>query len=219
MSLSENTCELKAYKVAIVHPWLPQYRIAFFDYLVQACAARNISVDIYYGETPPEWRARGDSGSTAVATKLKTKFLKVGSRSLIYRSAGRVYQSGPYDLVVFEQAIRNLETYLLLLARWRLRKVAFWGHGRTYTISKSRFEERFKRWLTHKGCWFFAYTEGGARAMEEYGFQSERVTVVENSIDTVSFRRDLAKAHVDESAKSESHNSPLYRWVRFGQAN
>ena len=54
---------------------------------------------------------------------------------------------------------------LLRQAAGRGPKVAMWDHGRTYTWPQSRFEQSLKFALTRRACWFFAYTDGGARAV------------------------------------------------------
>lgn len=181
-------------KVAIIHPWFPQYREKFFGELISLCKQDQIDLHIYYGDPPPEWRERGDSVSNGDATRLITRFFRLGSRSLGYKSLRNFYRNGPYDLVVLEQAIRNIETYRLLFSPRYAKKIAFWGHGKTYTAAKSSLEERIKTILTRRSIWFFAYTAGGRDNVLRNGFPEDRVTVVNNSTDTAMLRRDLVDA-------------------------
>lgn len=167
-------------KVAIIHPWLPQYRVGFFEKLVLAGAQEGIDFHVFHGDVPPEWRNRNDVGRSDVSIKLPTRFINVRGRSLNYKSLAKLRQTGPFDLIIVEQAVRNLETYQLLLAR---APVAFWGHGKTYTKRSSRAKERMKHWLTNRGRWFFAYTSKGAEAVISGGMDRERTTVVQNAID------------------------------------
>lgn len=187
-------------RVAIIYPWLPEYRLLFFEELKRRLAQHDVILDIYYGETPPEWKKRNDTVSSSVATQLKTRFFEIGGRNLIYKNFLPVASAKPaYDLLVLEQAIRNLETYVLLAVAGRFgRRVAFWGHGRTYTEDKSRFEEWFKFRLTNRAKWFFAYTHGGVNAVSRNGFDRERCTVVQNSTDTASLRAELADVSEEE---------------------
>lgn len=177
-------------KVAIIHPWFPQYRAPFFESLIRQANENNITVDVYFGSPPPEWGERGDSVTAAYATHLPTRFVQIGSKSLTLKSLKKFTSQGPYDLVVVEQAVRNLETYSLLLGRHRNR-IAFWGHGRTYTERVGKRQEALKRWLTLRGKWFFSYTEGGVRAVVDAGFLQEQTTVVQNSIDTRQLQEDI----------------------------
>ena len=178
-------------QVAIIHPWLPQYRLPFFERLIASAADAGIRVDVYHGSPPPEWEERMDSAEATYATALQTRFLRLGGRSLVWKSLRPLQETARYDLIVVEQAIRNLETYRLL-ARTRSRKrLAFWGHGRSYTKDLSPAEERFKRYLTNRGQWFFSYTRGGANAVVANGFDDRHVTIVQNSIDSKRLADDI----------------------------
>lgn len=174
-------------KVAIIHPWLPQYRLRFFERLLLCGKSRGIDFHVYYGETSPEWRARNDATESPDFFKLPTRFLNLGRRSLNYKSLTKLRASGPYDLIIVEQAVRNLETYQLMLKRTPL---AFWGHGRTYTKRSGLLQEQFKHFLTKRGVWFFAYTQGGVESVASIGYPRNSITLVQNSIDS----QDLATA-------------------------
>jgi glycosyltransferase involved in cell wall biosynthesis len=175
-------------RVAIIHPWFPQYREGFFEDLVRRGAVQGIEIEVFYGDCPPEWKARGDGGLAGSFTRLPTKFFKIKGRTLNIKSLVSFRSKGKFDLVIVEQAVRNLETYQLLAAR---APVAFWGHGRTYTLAIGSGQERLKQWLTKRGRWFFAYTAGGAEAVRRAGYPAARTTVVQNSIDTSELRANL----------------------------
>jgi len=184
-------------KVAIVHPWLPQYRVPFFRALKSVAADRDITIDVFHGEVPPEWRARGDANVVPeVAKPLRTKWVGFGGRRLAFRDLRPLRTAGPYDLIVVEQAVRNVESYRLLFGP-SSRRVAMWGHGRTYTKQTARLQERVKQWLTSRSRWFFAYTQGGADAVIRSGFPAGRVTVVQNTIDSTTLRESVSQARAD----------------------
>jgi glycosyltransferase involved in cell wall biosynthesis len=185
-------------KVAIIHPWFPQYREPFFARLHDLCAAAGVSLEVYYGDPPPEWRERGDSVAGPLANHLTTRFFSVRGRSLGHKSLGEFHRRGPYDLVILEQAIRNLESYRLLASPRYGHRIAWWGHGGTYTQRRRSVEEKLKKWLTRRGRWFFAYTDGGVREVTNQGFSPERVTSVGNSIDTAALRADLGAVTDDQ---------------------
>ncbi|GEO92022.1 glycosyltransferase family 4 protein [Kocuria flava] len=178
-------------RIAIIHPWFPQYRREFFALLREKSLENGFFVDIYYGAAPPEVAARDDAVADVSATELPTKYFSVGTRSIGYKSLREVRKAGGYELVIVEQAVRNLETYALLINPLS-RHLAFWGHGRTYTKSVGKCQERLKTLLTNRSDWFFSYTEGGAAAVAGHGFPSSSVTVVNNSIDTRSLQKSIA---------------------------
>jgi glycosyltransferase involved in cell wall biosynthesis len=180
-------------KVAIIHPWFPQYRLGFFENLVMRAAEEGIVVTIFHGDPPPEWRDRNDVEASDSFIRLPTRFFNVRGRTLNRKSLKRFWEEGPFDIVIVEQAVRNIETYELFLKRTQL---AYWGHGKTYTLEISAGQERLKQWLTRRGKWFFAYTRGGVEAVVAAGFCRDRTTVVQNSIDTSTLQRQIAAVEV-----------------------
>jgi glycosyltransferase involved in cell wall biosynthesis len=184
-------------RVAIVHPWFPQYRKPFFDAILPMAARLGITIDVFHGPPPPEWNKRGDAVAADYATELPTRFIRVGRRALTFKSVAPLREAGAYDLIVLEQAVRNLETYKLLFSDPK-QKFAFWGHGKSYTQSSGVLQSWVKQRLTQRGKWFFAYTNGGARAVRAGGFSGTNITVVENSIDSRELADQAASISIDE---------------------
>lgn len=176
-------------RVAIIHPWFPQYRMAFFEGLVREASKHDIDVQIFYGDPPPEWEARLDIGTSGQLVRLPTRFYSIGGRTFNRKSLRPVRDQGPFDLFILEQAVRNLETYDLLLQR---APIAFWGHGRTYTKAVGRAQESLKSALLRRGEWFFGYTLGSIESAVAAGFPRDRTTTVQNSIDTSDLQATLA---------------------------
>ncbi|MCB5291210.1 glycosyltransferase family 4 protein [Arthrobacter sp. SO3] len=178
-------------RVAIVHPWFPQYRAPFFENLIKRARDFDIDIEIFHGSPPPEWGERGDSVTARYATLLPTKFFKIRGKSLALKSLEPLMCRHAYDLIIVEQAVRNLETFKMLFGPYRF-KLAFWGHGRTYTEKVGRLQEAVKMSLTRRGKWFFSYTTGGAKAVESAGFAHDRITVVQNAINSEELRREVS---------------------------
>jgi glycosyltransferase involved in cell wall biosynthesis len=178
-------------RVAIIQPAIPQYRVPFFTRLIAAAEKEGIHIDVFGGETPTETRARGDSGDAEFIRALSTRELAIRGRALFYKSTAPILRGG-YDLVIVEHAVRNIETYELLV-RLRGRRVAFWGHGRTYTKPVSPQQESFKYWLARRARWFFGYTNRSVDAVVENGFPRARTTVLNNTFDTAALLTDLSR--------------------------
>jgi glycosyltransferase involved in cell wall biosynthesis len=191
-------------RVAIIHPWFPQYRVEFFERLVQRAAEEGVAVSIFHGDSPPEWKDRNDAEFSDAFTRLPTKFFKVRGRTLNRKSLRGFNAAGKFDLVILEQAVRNLESYTL---HFRRLPIAYWGHGKTYTLDIGAGQERLKHWLTSKGRWFFAYTAGGADAVVTAGYPRNRTTVVQNSIDSSALRDGIDAVTEERLADfSSSHD-------------
>lgn len=190
-------------RVLILQEYVPGYRVPFFQKLVQRTAERGIQVTIAAGSPSRAQRRRSDEESFPGLQRLPQREFRIATKRVVLRRSGQHVAHS--DLVIVEQARRNLDAYLLL-SRHRPRhpKVALWGHGKDYVITPSRFDSRVQHWLARRADWFFAYTEGGARALESEGVPSGRVTVVQNSIDTRSLAaniRMVSAAEVESFSK------------------
>ncbi len=192
-------------RVAIIHPWLPQYRVPFFEELKILCDGAGIELDVFYGAPPPEWKGRNDSATSSTASLLPTRFIPFLGRHFIYKSLKPLGRLSDYDLIIVEQAIRNLESYALLI---RARKrIAFWGHGKSYSGKKNFLEEMLKTSITNLGSWFFGYTSDGVEAVVARGFDAARITAVQNSIDTRALAGYLSEVTEDELNRFKSSHS------------
>jgi glycosyltransferase involved in cell wall biosynthesis len=130
-----------------------------------------------------------------------TTWVRVGGKDVALR---RIPHNT--DLVIVEQAIKNVETYPLL-ARKSLHgpSVAMWGHGRSYSTPQGPALAAAKQFLTRRCDWFFAYTQGGADHVIAHGFPAARVSVLNNTIDTAALRRDLDSVSDDDVAAFSRH--------------
>jgi glycosyltransferase involved in cell wall biosynthesis len=186
-------------RVVIIQWYIPQYRESFYEGLRCDLAKHGVELVLGYG-TPPGIQAdRSDALDLPWATPLLTKTVRLGGRTIEWRRLGSLCDDA--DLIIVEQAIKNIETYpLLLKSALGGARVAMWGHGRTYTKRSSKAAIIMKRQLTRRAHWFFAYTQGGARAVIDAGFPVTRVTVVQNATDTrrlVDARLRLSAGTVD----------------------
>jgi glycosyltransferase involved in cell wall biosynthesis len=188
-------------RVAVVQPYLPAYRTRFFELVESRLDADGVDVHVLYGRPPAVQAARGDASTCHCASEVPTRRIVLpGGRSFTWHSLhGKLARA---DAVIFEQALQNVEVYPALLKQMisgRVRdgrKVAFWGHGRTYTKPVSRIEGAAKKVLTRQGSWFFVYTHGGAQYLARHGFPRDRITVVRNSIDTTALAEARRSAEV-----------------------
>lgn len=182
-------------RVSILQPWLPQYRLPFFEQLRDRLAANDIELTVAHGDPPGYLKARGDSRSASWAVHLK------GGR--ILRSPFELHDvravTRGRDLIIVEQAIRNLDSYCMLAPRaFRDVPTAMWGHGRTYVKQQSTPGLWLKDRLTLSSSWFFAYTDGGAAYVRSIGYPPERITTVQNSIDTSALAREVQSVSAEE---------------------
>lgn len=174
-------------KVVIVAPWLRHYNAAFLAILRDRLDQLGVAMDVVYGHPSGAEAGRGDTVSPDWAIEVNHRDIGVGRRRFTWQPHAPVIRDA--DLVVVQQASRLLLNYYLL-AKQQLGgpQVAFWGHGRNFQADSllQSVAEQAKRMMTRQSHWFFAYTDLTARVLAEHGYPADRITVVKNSIDTVS---------------------------------
>ncbi|MHB8059235.1 MAG: glycosyltransferase family 4 protein [Gaiellaceae bacterium] len=191
-------------KVLIIQEYVPEYRLPFFRLLKETLAARQIELIVAAGRSPAGQAGRGD----VVASD--PSILPTPSRKIRAGGANAIWQSSRgfppnLDLIIVEDVLKNLQTYLLFLRRrFGGAPVALFGigYGSTNWRTRSRHGSlaRFaKRRLLGQSRWFFAYTKGGADYVAAAGYPRDQVTVVQNSTDTSAL--EAAAAAVTEDDK------------------
>lgn len=174
------------YRVAIVQETVPHYRVPFFADLRKALASDGVALALLYGRPTDDDEAEQLRLALPWARPIDLRTVNAGGVSAVYQPVVRLTASA--DLVIVEQANRMLANYALL-ARQAAGgpKVAFWGHGANLQAgdgSLAKLAEQWKRTYSTRPHWWFAYTSGSAERVHELGFDRDRVTVVQNAVDT-----------------------------------
>ena len=166
-------------KVAFIQEWLPLYRLPFFNLLRDLLAAQRIELRLYYGQPVGAVAKRSDAAGLPWAHQVVNTHLGPLVWQPVWRQARRA------DLVIVEQANRLALNYLLLAARPASGPhVAFFGHGANLRGNPASLRERWRRTFARTPNWWFAYTDGTADRVLSAGFPADRITVVQNAVDT-----------------------------------
>ncbi len=169
--------------VSIVQRIVPHYRVAMLRTMRQVLESHGVGLEVIYGQEAAGTVPRSVDLEEPWAHRITNRYVRIGGTELVWQPCLR--QAMRSDLVVVEQASRLLVNYALLAARTGDRRIAFWGHGENRQADDSRsVSERIKRRLSITVDWWFAYTESAARVVSHLGFPPDRITVVNNSIDT-----------------------------------
>ncbi|MFD2111275.1 glycosyltransferase family 4 protein [Thiorhodococcus fuscus] len=188
-------------KVVIVQRVLPHYRVAFFSELRLRLLDENIDMRLAYGQELPGQIPRTVDLIAPWAIRVQNRYLPLGPVKPVWQPCLNLIEDA--DLVIIEQANALLLNHWLMLRRaLRARPlVAFWGHGSNRQAAHpDSLSEQIKRRLITRVDWWFAYTRLSARLVREAGFPPERITIVNNTLDTGTLRRDLAAVTPAEQA-------------------
>ncbi|WP_199551733.1 glycosyltransferase family 4 protein [Streptomyces sp. N35] len=170
-------------RIAFVLPYLTAYRVPFLEHLHRELRGRDIELTVAHGRPTGISIARGDELLMPGATPLRQRVLPIAGRELVWhRGLGALARAN--DALVLPQTLHNLRTYPLL-ARRRV-PIGLWGHGHNHVTAHGRLERGAKSALTRRADWFFAYTEAGGAYAERAGLPRQRITVVQNSLDTTA---------------------------------
>jgi glycosyltransferase involved in cell wall biosynthesis len=165
--------------VLIVQRRLPHYRVPFFNALRDELAQRGCSLRFAHGEPTKAERKKNDGGELGWAIKLPTRYFFGG------RLCWQPFSSelADVDLVIATQEnklINNLRAQFFP----QKYKFALWGHGANLQGDPTSWRERFKRFVSMRADWWFAYTEMSLPLLARIGFPRERISVLNNSVDT-----------------------------------
>ncbi len=166
--------------VLIVQRRLTHYRVPFFIALRSELTKRGCALLLAYGNSTVEELSKHDNGELSWATKLPTRYF-VGER-FCWQPFRHLLAE--VDLAVVDQENKLLFNHWLIFVPRRF-KLGFWGHGANLqSANPLGFKERFKKWTTRRVDWWFAYTQTSADLVQATGFPANRITVLNNSIDT-----------------------------------
>ena len=185
--------------VVVIQRVLPHYRVAFFSRLSYYLRNRGVRLRVLFGQERPGMVPKSVYPDEDWAEFVPNRYWSFSGIELVWQNG--FHMLGTPDLVVVEQANRLLVNYLLLgyraLGRTRM---AYWGHGRNFqSPDEQNAKEKIKRRIIKAVDWWFAYTRLSADIVSSGGFPRERITVVENSIDTEDLKSAIEFVSPEQS--------------------
>ena len=196
-------------RVVIIQEHLPHYRVPFYNRLRSLLLNKQINFLLVYD---PNTTSNLIPGRLEWAIPIPIKWLgPLGWQSVMGLTRGAA-------LVVVQQEVKYLSNFLLLIQRYLGGPpVALWGHGKNMQARNANsWAEKVKRFLSKRVDWWFAYNERSAAVVRQLGFPEDRITLVQNAIDTRSIieARNTLSQEVVESTKAglgiDSANVAIY---------
>jgi glycosyltransferase involved in cell wall biosynthesis len=171
-------------KVIIIQKELKNYRIEFFNLLREKLLQHKVNLLVIYGQPETTELYKNDNTFLEWGLYKTSTIIKLGKKRLYWQPILRYI--GNSDLVIVEQASKLLINYILFFYHLiKINRLAFWGHGKNLqepTIN--RFSEFIKKIISRNVDWWFAYTSLSVDIVKELGFPSDRITNVQNAINT-----------------------------------
>lgn len=184
-------------RVAMVWPYLPEYRLPFCEAAHRRLADHGMTLTVYTGRPSARQQLRRDAVTAPWHRLLPECSVNLpGGKEVIGRGLPR-----RTDLLILQQAVKNLENYPALIGQHMGGPgVAFFGHGRFYSSPHGALSTAWKDFMTRRAEWAFIYTDSGARHLVAHGFPRTRITVFGNTIDVRALQHDLASVSDEQVA-------------------
>lgn len=181
-------------EVTIVQRRLTHYRVPLFEMLRKNLKERAIRLRVLHGSAHPSEASKNDTGLLDWAEFVPTRYLLGGQ--ICWQDFTPLTRESHLVIVTQENKLLNNHLHLIMPRRSRL---AFWGHGGNLQAGNPRsLRERFKSWTTNKVDWWYAYTDVSAALVAATGFPTNRITVLNNAVDTTHMRRWIEEIGEEE---------------------
>jgi glycosyltransferase involved in cell wall biosynthesis len=167
-------------RVVVAVTYINDYRVPFFNALRQLLNRSGVDLVLITG-TPPE-RERKSHLPVSLGWETPVTCTRLFKDRVVWMPFRKYAETA--DLVIIVQENKLIYNLWLQFIDRPVR-LAYWGHGRNMQQSKRHFlAELFKRWVLGKVDWWFAYTDLSASIIADARFPTERITVVDNAVDT-----------------------------------
>ena len=186
-------------KVAILQHRLLHYRTELFDKLRTELLEDGILLDLFHGKPSKTESTKRDVGVLTWSNFVSNFFITVRGIDILWQ---RLPPINNYDLIVLIQENRIISNYAIILLNklFFKKKIAYWGHGKNMqSVKPDGLRELWKKYWLCTVDWWFGYTTGTKRYLIDNGFNPEKISVLNNSINTSVFRDQVNM--VSEEAK------------------
>jgi glycosyltransferase involved in cell wall biosynthesis len=176
-------------RVLIIQAQMKHYRVPLFTRLFEILQRDGIDLRVAYSAPHGLHGTVRDAGElpSHVGHEVKGHWL---AGRMIYQPLWR--EIARADLVITGHENKYLmNSWLFLLSALQLKTVALWGLGPCMEEDQSRISH----WLREKALtasdWYFGYTTGIVPYLTRHGVSAERITAVQNAVDTGELRKSL----------------------------
>lgn len=174
-------------RIWIVQPYVPAYRVPFFEGLRSQLATDDIDVRVIAPGPTGDLAARGDAAVAEWITPSRNRVWKLGSRNLLISQSSRIWRDGVGVIAPLEGS--NLETYAAIARRGSGLRVGLWGHVKNYVTRANPVDVRLEAWQMRTADHVFSYTDQGRTYALEGGLPPEKVTSVHNTVNVEDLTR------------------------------
>lgn len=187
-------------RLAILQPYVPKYRVAFFEGLIRSLADVGIECRVLAGKPRGAQGRRGDAAVADWIVQIPYREIMLGARSLKVAGAARHLRG--VDACIVGHVGTSWDTNKAVLnGMMGGVRVGVWGHIKSYVNQANPLDAAIERWQLRHAHHVFAYTPGGAAYAVQSGVPETSITTVMNTVPTdqlVAARSSLTSADVED---------------------
>lgn len=189
-------------RVVIMQPYVPAYRAPLFVALGERLRAEGHELVIAAGAPTGTQAERRDAIELRGVHQLdlRGKTIRLGPARLRLTRGRAAWRSA--DVVICELAAGATATYGALLQRRR--PVGVWGHVDAFVAPDTRLTRWLRRWQARHASHVLAYTDRGAALAVAWGVPADRVTALQNTIDTSGLAGSVTRARERDEAAARA---------------
>lgn len=182
--------------VLIVQRRMTHYRMTFFERLRFELAQQGCELRLAHGHATTQESDKNDDGHLGWAMPLQTRYF--WDDRICWQPFGGALNGADLVVVTHEnKLIYNLLAQFLN----RPYRLGLWGHGANLQGNPTSLREQFKRVTARKADWWFAYTGMSIPLLEQAGYPRERITTLNNAVDTTEML--TWRSAIDEDSLGE----------------
>lgn len=177
-------------QVLIIEAQIKQYRLPFYELLVERLRAKDIGLQVAYSDPSLVEASKNDNCDLPSWYGNKVEGYWLLQEKLLFQPVlGAALKA---DLVIVDQGNRFLLNHILLpLSHAGIKRVAFWGLGENRQDGRLPVSEWYRRKTLNWVSWWFAYTQGTAKYLINNGVPGSKITAVDNAVDTTQLRKQV----------------------------
>lgn len=180
-------------RVLVVQRRMTHYRVDFFEALRRELPRHGVELVLAYGDPMPVEAAKKDGADLPWAHRLRTHYV-LGTKLCWQPFDALMAGCDAVVLTPENKLVNNLGAQFLQ----RRSRVVFWGHGANLQATRPTLAERYKRWLARRADWWLGYTEMSRPLITRSGFPDERITILNNAVDTVTLAAQMRAARTPQ---------------------
>jgi glycosyltransferase involved in cell wall biosynthesis len=188
-------------RVLIIQAQMKHYRIPLFTRLFEILLQDGIELRVAYSSPHGLHAILSDDGELPSEFGRKVRGRWFGER-VIYQPLWR--EIADADLVIAGHENKYfMNLWLFLLSALQLKTVALWGLGPCLEEDQSRISHWLRERALKAVDWYFAYTDGIVSYLRQHGVPADKITSVQNAVDTCELRKSVAAISDEEVSQAK----------------